>query len=368
MPATAPSPSDRRQRFREWMYRVDPVGDLSGAPDTVLLPRPRPVGQAVATSLELRPEGTHLVLGTIGSGKTTELRGAAHRLKDADPNLTVVFGDLSEVHDVGGVGTGALGLAAAWFLAAETVDPFVTRMNLRNALTVQSPLGFQKRSPEVGAVLREAQRRSGSGIVLFLDGFDRATDAETFRDMVRSELPLFREHRVGLVLTAPPDLTWSQSELEGAWFERIHRCGAFHPADDREFLLAVLGHRIPGAMTPEAADLACAASGGVLRDLVAVARSAIEEAWVSGAGVVGEDHVLEAGLALGRALLADRAAARAFSTAVPTEREPGSFPLLPPTGHHERDLLLRHRLILSMESTPDLLHPSAVQAHDDLPF
>jgi hypothetical protein len=369
VPVAAPSGIDRRAKFREWMRRLDPVGDLAGTPEALVLPRPDPVGQTLASSLEIRPQGTHLVLGTIGSGKTTELRDAARRLQAADPELTVVVADLSALNDVGEVGEGALGLAAAWFLADHTAAPARARKSLDSSpATAPTTAGFRRRAPAVRDVLREVAERSPAGVVLFLDGFDRACDAESFRALVRSELPLFREHGIGLVLTAPPDLRFTETEVEGAWFERIHACGAFHPIRDQRFLLRVLEHRVPGALTAEAQVLACRASGGVLRDLVAVARTALEDAWVSGADTANHSAVSAAGVALGRTLLADAAMAELFRSYVP-EHEHGAeeFPALKADGWDWEPRLFERRLLLAMRPHEVLLHPAAVQV-DEIPF
>lgn len=85
---------DRRARFRDLVSRLDG----SGAPGVALehglyVRRPDGGAERLAASLEIRPTGTHLVVGSVGSGKTTDLLRLQAALREAAPELEVDYRD-----------------------------------------------------------------------------------------------------------------------------------------------------------------------------------------------------------------------------------------------------------------------------------
>lgn len=95
----------RLQRFRGYMARMNPTGDPAAAMKEGLYVHPpgRCVASELATRLELEPASTHLVLGGIGSGKTSELLRAAEQLQRSLPEAGdhVAYYDISQHHDLG---------------------------------------------------------------------------------------------------------------------------------------------------------------------------------------------------------------------------------------------------------------------------
>lgn len=64
----------RRVRFRSIIARLDGSDDPENAVRQGLcLPRPDAVIERLTASLEIRPNGSHLIVGSVGSGKTTTL-------------------------------------------------------------------------------------------------------------------------------------------------------------------------------------------------------------------------------------------------------------------------------------------------------
>jgi hypothetical protein len=96
--------------------------------------------------------------------------------------------------------------------------------------------------------------------------------------------------------------------LDGEWFERTERCGAFDLRNgaDVMFLMRVLEHRAGDVLNEAVRTRLMVASGGILRDLMSLARSAVEEAYIEGKDRVDVAHVQAAAVRMGRALLRGR--------------------------------------------------------------
>ncbi len=88
-------------------------------------------------------------------------------------------------------------------------------------------------------------------------------------------------------------------------FDRVHHLPPLIAEPEGGSLLrSVLERRgATDLLQPPAAGLICSASGGVLRDLVSLARDAGEEAYVSGAERIGQKHAEKAVRQLGTAYL-----------------------------------------------------------------
>ena len=104
-----PKALSRRDRFREYMKRLNPtapareaisaglvVGDLHGS-----------LYQKLAARADLEPGSQQLLVGGIGSGKTTELLLAENWLSQQGNTLSV-FIDISTETDLSGLNSGAL--------------------------------------------------------------------------------------------------------------------------------------------------------------------------------------------------------------------------------------------------------------------
>jgi hypothetical protein len=255
MSQLVPLPS-RRERFRALIERLDATANPQRALDDGLcLERPDGVPQRIAASLELRPRGHHLVVGSVGSGKTTALLEIQKRLQEAEPSWLVSY------HDAGG------------------------------------------QPPDRGALAALLRERRPNEQVVLADGWDRTLYPDTFRTMVASDLSKFDE--IGLVCVGPPQLMVDAPSLEGQWFDRIEFCGAIDPSIESgvKFLDKVLSHRSGGELTSEVRAELIMASGGILRDLLLLARAAVEEAYISGDDRVTSQHTATAASRMGRSLL-----------------------------------------------------------------
>jgi polynucleotide 5'-kinase involved in rRNA processing len=64
--------ADRLARFRRLREQLAPARDPASALEAYV-DRPHAVSRRIAAELELGPDSTHVVIGGVGSGKTTEL-------------------------------------------------------------------------------------------------------------------------------------------------------------------------------------------------------------------------------------------------------------------------------------------------------
>jgi len=72
------------------MRRLDPTGDPAQAVASgFYVPPPNAVRQRIATRIELEPASSHLLVGGIGSGKTTELIAIERKLSEVEDLFSI---------------------------------------------------------------------------------------------------------------------------------------------------------------------------------------------------------------------------------------------------------------------------------------
>jgi hypothetical protein len=131
--------------------------------------------------------------------------------------------------------------------------------------------------------LVSATRDRGLDIVAIFDGLDRLPSPDKFWAAVDQDFRAMRLLGVGVIATAPQSLLYGEGRAIAAHFDRTHQIRALSPDPKCNDLKTVLVHRGgTELMDEESADLLCGASGGVLRDLITLARDAGEEAYVEG--------------------------------------------------------------------------------------
>ncbi len=108
LPATATGP-DRRERYRAFMRQVNPTLSPRTSIEEGLIAEDqgRSVYRKLAARAELRPGSQQLVVGGIGSGKTTELLLAEAELR-RDPVAAAIFIDITAETDLTKLTSGAL--------------------------------------------------------------------------------------------------------------------------------------------------------------------------------------------------------------------------------------------------------------------
>lgn len=347
------------RRYRALMRTLDP----GGSPREALkagwgVERPSSsVVDAVALRIELEPWSHHLFTGGIGSGKTTELWRIYQRLRGVDRPADDDLGDAVHYLDVAAqtridrlepgvlvalaarrlveferaVRRGRGGAAPAGIDAAakaarqlahgysvwhpypddddepwEEEDHNMWRQDIPGVVdSPQRPLGYRLQSMVRHLeVLRDAVTAQEGHCVLLFDSLDRVADPGRLHEVIGDDLRAFARAKLGVVLVGPQRARYLSGEGLLSHFEaNVHTIAEVEPvASGLEFLRSVLAARDPDGLLGDAVSEQLAAlSGGVLRDLIALAKAAAQEAYAAGAAQVGDEHVAAAADAFGRA-------------------------------------------------------------------
>lgn len=359
------------------------------------------ISERLASSLELQPVGTHMLVGGIGSGKTTQLLRVQQRLEGVG-DVRAFFVDVLARQKMEHVTRKGVLLALAGLelnnafpsdpgppdiqTARKTieyargywddVDPYegVTPedfdMTWREGIIV---------APEKEYALQQMQQlqqavQTLSGAlpfrpVMLFDGLDRITDVSAFAELVSHDLPMLKQAGIGAVVVAPQHArTWQHGAMQD-YFDALHLHGAAHTGDDEgvAFLHAVLHARVADiSVLPEALWITIARwSGGIVRDLLALARASAEEAYRVGADAVEDTHVRVTADQFGRNLLMgiEQDMVNRLKSLAPKPNPFVPRPSVPFTVATETDvMLLLRRLIIEVPTTPVhyILHPTIV--------
>ena len=122
--ADPPPPNDRLARFRAIRAKLDPAGDPANAMDTFYVDSPHSVSARLAAELAIAPASSHLLVGGVGSGKTTELLALQRRMATV-PDTAALYVDVSKQHDIARMTPGAVISQVGVALAerAASIDP-----------------------------------------------------------------------------------------------------------------------------------------------------------------------------------------------------------------------------------------------------
>ncbi|MCC6877750.1 MAG: hypothetical protein IT378_25800 [Sandaracinaceae bacterium] len=342
----------RLKRFRELMRTLDPSGDPKLAIERdwyIERPEGMGVAQQVASRLELEPWSRHLIVGGIGSGKTTELLRINAALGEARQ-----AGDVASYVDVAAqtrldrVGCGTLVALAGTQLGAkaqrrarlakEELPATVTKVaqwfaEFAHGYEVESqppsdeewealdvddggeyepPLmervpGVLSPEPPIDETLRPAVAKlkvlraaatphDGHCAFLF-DSLDRTKDPDAFITAIKDDVRVLQRAEIGVVVVGPLRFRYGEDRRIVDLFDDVHFLPEIPPTDKtgRTFLTDILAKRAPDDILPRGPRVAIArGSGGVLRDLVAIAKGAAREAYGAGADAISLEHVEQA--------------------------------------------------------------------------
>lgn len=332
----------RRERFRSYMARMAAAADPALAIEQQMyVPPPRPLADELVGRLEIEPAGRHLVVGGIGSGKTTQLLLTAQAL-NAIPDMCAAYIDVSRKQDLVKLKPGCLvalaGLALLEHLPEETVqrtqrDPTEGRkgfIDWANGFEcepwelvhdedpfvrvdgVVTPPEHAWREIDAGRVRQlslfasELHARGRSFVALF-DSLDRTSNREGFTRLVEQDIAALHSCQIGVVLVGPIRSLEGFGRLDVDRFDKLHMQVPVDIEQDpagQEFLFRVLRARADESILPDdAARAVVAGSGGVLRDLISIAKAAGDEAYLEGADQIAPSHVAAAIDAFGRSMM-----------------------------------------------------------------
>jgi hypothetical protein len=131
--------------------------------------------------------------------------------------------------------------------------------------------------------LLDATREVHKDIVVIFDGLDRLLAPDKFLSVAYQDLRLFRTLKVSVLATAPISILYGVGRPIAEQFDRVQHIPVIAANPEERFLQSVLEKRGGYELVSQAeGDSICDYSGGVLRDLISLARDAAEEAYVSG--------------------------------------------------------------------------------------
>lgn len=322
----------RRERFKQYMTRVAAAADPSLALEQKLYVHPpNAISDVIVGRLETESTSRHLVVGGIGSGKTTQLLVATRKL-NALSDVRAAYIDVSKKQDLQTLKPGCLvalaGLAilegrdedstnaafvnwanGGWIDLDELAELAADRTKNRGAVTPPKPEWHQISSTRVEdlARLTAAERAAGRDFVVLFDSLDRTTDHAAFTQLIDQDIAALRRCNIGVVLIGPIRSLEGFGRLDVDRFDQLHLQRPIDVEQDaggRDFLFRVLRARVDARMLPDQEALALvAASGGVLRDLISLAKAAGDEAYLRGADAIEMAHAQAAADAFGRSLM-----------------------------------------------------------------
>ncbi|WP_437751867.1 hypothetical protein [Sorangium sp. So ce1389] len=344
----------RLERFRGYMARLNPAArPVQAVRDGLYVPRPgRSTADEIAARLELDPASSHLVVGGIGSGKTTQLLVARDRLT-ALPDTHAEYIDVADLHDLARLEPGILTILAGVSLSRliGQTDDKATRAAMKQfdtwahgkiewielppddpydyepgpddydpepqyQLVEHKPLVVPPEKPVDGSVQNKASRLSQlrsalnerfPHVVLLFDSLDRLTEPSVFARVIEADVRAIHSTGIGLALVGPLASMYGPHRSVTDHFQHFYPQMAVdvrNDAEGRAFLVELLRRRAVSDLLPDASAVRLAEwSGGVLRDLVSLARAAGEEAYMRGAECVEEEHIDAAADAFGRKLI-----------------------------------------------------------------
>jgi hypothetical protein len=331
-----PRVANRRDRFREFMSRLDAAADPRLAIERgFYVSRPgRGNADQIVGRLELRPASTHLLVGGVGAGKTTQLLIARDRLNSLGDTCAIYI-DVSRHQDLRKLQPGVLltlaGLEVCALLDSEnevrknaeklfrgwahgyeeypTPDYDGSEYWVPGVVTPPSD-DLQFKTGLMKDALNDARRALVSKtphLVLIIDSLDRLSWLEPFINVIEQDVVAISSLGIGLVLIGPIQAIHGIQRLIIERFDHVYHQTSVDVARDlegRDFMLQVLRQRSPEELLPRVAcEWLVAFSGGVLRDLISLARQAVEEAYLDGSDTVTTNHVLIAADAFGRSLM-----------------------------------------------------------------
>jgi hypothetical protein len=324
----------RRERFKQYMSRVAAAADPSLAIQQALYVHPpNAISDQIVGHFAINESPCHLVVGGIGSGKSTQLLIATQKLNELS-EVSAVYVDVSKQQDLVKLNPGCLvALAGLALLEHSSLEKMAGRNVFTDWATGHWEEYDQPEEPDYGilyegavtppqskwpdihsghveflalAVAMHRAATSADFVVLF-DSLDRTTNYDAFAKLIEQDIAALKSCNIGVVLIGPIRSLEGFGRADVERFDRLHLQGPVdveQDAEGRRFLFDVLRARVDAQMLPdEAADLLITASGGVLRDLISLAKAAGDEAYLSGVDAIGLPHIRAAVDAFGRSLM-----------------------------------------------------------------
>jgi hypothetical protein len=291
-----------------------------------------------------------LLVGGIGSGKTTQLLVAQQQLEFVE-DLLVRYVDVSRYTDISQIRSRVLMTIVGLELLDLLPDELQESVEAESEIVIKTgygyietkqiktnPLGIpqypsltqllteqsrlekiqhkgvfakannSKLTESVEAILDALIQYTGKQVIFFCDGLDRLDDVDQFAQIIRSDIQILKKLGIGLLAVGPILFTHSEDQDTKDLIDYAYYQPCFDVERDqtaRTFLSDVILTRLP---QPDffgggVIDRLVQQSGGVLRDLVTLTQAAIEEAYLAGDETLELVHVEKAVQSLASKLL-----------------------------------------------------------------
>jgi hypothetical protein len=359
-PVSAPGNQlERRDKFRGYMRSFNPTAPARSVIEAGLVYEDlhRMLFRNLAGRADLEPGSQQLVVGGIGSGKTTELLLAARWFASQGDGLALYI-DITAETDLTGLSSGSLIASFGVRLARRLLHhPGISIPDLKVVHRRFSEYAYGKQEriwvpeddvsfmenddddddddsaagyfqirdipgklkPPLPILRRDirdirqpleqlvvAARATFKDVIVIFDGLDRLLTPEKFWTVAHQDLRVFRDLKVSVLAAAPISVLFGAGVGHSVsdQFDRVHHLSVLAADPENGSLQSVLKKRGGYDLLNETdAELVCRYSGGVLRDLVSLARDAAEEAYISGHDSVTSSDVEKVVQQLGTAYL-----------------------------------------------------------------
>jgi hypothetical protein len=332
--------SERLQRFRKLMAAFEGTSNPQHAIKRgYYVDSPNNLVGDITRRVELRPSSVHLLLGGIGSGKTTQLLLAQEHLNQLE-GFKAIYVDVSLHTDISQLEPGALvviaGLEIGKLLTDVDDEDFHVTQNKLKALAHgeylyqdhedyyedygnndvyfkpgilkkdTSKSQFNQLSQELitifekllGAFINQLE----GDIVFIFDGLDRLSHSNIFIDSALNDVIVLSKSGIGVVIVGSIPITYTKGiENFSNYLYYFPYLNVAEDIEAQKFFMNILNVRdSDNSMTSEAKEFLIIQSGGVLRDLMSLSQSAIEEAYVDGCDNIMLEHAEQAVASLAR--------------------------------------------------------------------
>ncbi|MFO5492593.1 MAG: hypothetical protein ACLBM6_08615 [Cuspidothrix sp.] len=331
--------SNRLKLFRERMAAFEGAADPSAAIESgyyVHAPGKLLVDE-ISARIALRPSSSHLLLGGIGSGKTTQLLVACKQINEIE-DTHAIYVDVSLYTYISKITTGVLtaiaGLELANLMKDSKDDNVIQSIDLirklahgytyyddgyyygpdydEQLINVKGIIpkkvegyGINSELVETVNKLAKCASENYGNLVILFDGLDRINDIKTFMQLVFSDAKAISSAGIGLVLVGPITAIYSNyRDTVDKILDYFYYQPFFDIENDQDaynFFEEIIKNRSSEDFIEESAMKALIQfSGGVLRDFIAITQASLEETYISGDEKLQEKQVLKAVDSTGR--------------------------------------------------------------------
>lgn len=345
MDVQSPPQPNRKQLYREFLRRFDPGASPGQVLKEDLIEASLSSGRTekMGAALLLKPGTQLLLVGGIGSGKSTECQLLQQWLATHEPDVLPIFLDVSKFASLEKSKPGSILLSIALHLLANTsksskafqklastirkeahgyvdyVDPSdsyepsdeelsdeelsgLVRVSI--AGRISKPAEVDSTVADIADLLKELCGHiadPAKEIILILDGMDRLMDPLQYWEFVDQDFSAIKRLGFSLASTAPLSLIYDRGrDVLDHFSQHFHITPIAPDAAGAAVLTSILSKRRAQDLLSESLiEQICLNSGGVLRDLISLVETAAQNAYLDDQDHILKQHVDSAILQLG---------------------------------------------------------------------